>query len=117
MGWSWTTEGETMVPVSSLVETFMAATGMCVPLHVVQQCWPMPLDKMPVQDLEGIKEYIVHRLDKVATAKPIHHCMLDRFAFPQMDQKYWWEEVLCHYPRQGPRCQCLYAGIPFNVTK
>ena len=24
--------------------------------------------------------------------------MWDRFAFPQMDQKYRWEEVLCYYP-------------------
>ena len=24
--------------------------------------------------------------------------MWDRFAFPQTDQKYWWEEVLCNYP-------------------
>ena len=35
-GQSWTTEGKTMVPeVSSLVETFMAMTGMCVLPHVV----------------------------------------------------------------------------------
>ena len=68
MGQSWTTEGKTMVPeVSSLVETFMAATGTHMPLHVVQQCWPSLHDKMPVQDLKGIKEDIVHRLDKVVT--------------------------------------------------
>ena len=24
--------------------------------------------------------------------------MWDRFAFPEMDQKYWREEVLCHHP-------------------
>ena len=66
MGQSWTMESKTMVPeISSLVETFMAMPGMHMPLYVVQQCWPAPRDKTPVQDLKGIKEGIVHRLDEV----------------------------------------------------
>ena len=98
MGQSWITEGKTMVPeVSSLVETFMATTGTHVPPHVVQQCWPAPCDKTPVQDLEGIKEDIVDRLDEVVTRSP-STTVWDRFTSPQMDEKYWWEEVLCHYP-------------------
>ena len=53
-----------MVPkVSSLVETLMAVTGRCMPPHVVRQCWPMPHDETPIQDLKGIKEGIVQRLD------------------------------------------------------
>ena len=36
VGQCWITEGENMVPkVSSLVETFVAAMGICVPPHVV----------------------------------------------------------------------------------
>ena len=89
MGRFWTMEGETMVPqVSSLVETFMAVTGMHVPPHVLQQCWPMPHDKMFEQDLEGIREDIVCRLDEVAM-QCLSTMAWDRFAFLQTDQKYW----------------------------
>ena len=66
VGQSWTTEGETMVPqVNGLVETFMAMTGMRIPPHVLCQCWPTACDEMPVQNLEGIREYIVCKLDEV----------------------------------------------------
>ena len=42
MGHSWTMEDRTMtLEVSKLVETFIAVTGMCVPLHMVRECWPL----------------------------------------------------------------------------
>ena len=98
MGQSWTMEGETMVPqVSSLVETFMAMTGTSVPPHVLWQCWPTLLNEMPVQNVRGIKEDIVCRLDEVVRRHP-STTVWDRFVFPQTDQKYWWEEILSHYP-------------------
>ena len=110
-GWSWTIEGKTMVPeISSLVETFMAVTGTHMPLHAVQQCWPIPYDQTPVQDLKGIKEDIVHRLDKVAMQSP-STIAWDRFAFPKMDQKYWREEVLCHYPGKALDVGALMLGF------
>ena len=61
-----------------------------MPPHVVQQCWPTPCDETPVQDLKGIKEGIVQRLDEVVM-QSLSNTVWDRFAFPEMDQKYWWE--------------------------
>ena len=50
----------------------------------------------PQQDLGGVQETIVRRLDEVAT-----HCpsitTWDGFAFPQNEEKHWKEEVLSHY--------------------
>ena len=89
-----------MIPqVSNLVETFMAMTGTCVSSHIIRECWPLSQEETPQQDLNGIREVIVHRLDKVAT-----HCWYtmawDRFTYPQTKEKHWKEEVLLHYPRK-----------------
>ena len=69
VGQYWTAEGETMVPeVSNLVKTFMNATGMRIPPHVIRQCWPMPREEeTPRQELGGIRGVVVHKLDEVAT--------------------------------------------------
>ena len=93
----WVKEGKDMVPkVSPLVETFLAATGSCIPPHVIRQCWPVPCNETPVQDLTGIKEHIVKRLEVMIHTPS--NTTWDRFAFPKTDQKYWREEVLCHHP-------------------
>ena len=97
LGQCWTTESGTMVPkVSSMVKTFMTATGMHMAPHVIRQCWPTPHDKMPVQNFKGIRDAIVHRLDEVVMQCP-STTTWDRFAFPLADQNCWQEEVLCHY--------------------
>ena len=56
VGQYWTVEGETMVlEVSNLVKTFMNATGMRIPPHVIRQCWPMLCEEeTPQQELGGI---------------------------------------------------------------
>ena len=56
----------------------------------------MPCDNTPVQNLEGKRESIVHRLDKVATQCP-SNIAWDKFTFPQIDQEFWHEEVLCYH--------------------
>ena len=86
-----------MPKVSSLVETFLNTTGTRVSPHIIQQCWPMPHDKIPVQSLEGKRESIVHRLDEVAMQCP-STIAWDKFAFPQTDQEFWHEDVLCYHP-------------------
>ena len=110
---------ENMVPkVSSLVETFVAAMGIhACPLMLSDRCWPVLHDEMPVQDLKGIKEGIVHRLDKVVMQSP-STIAWDRFCIPhEMDQKYWQEEVLCHYPGKVLDVSAHMPGIPHDVTK
>ena len=68
VGQCWITESSTKVPkVSRLVEIFLNATGMWVSPDNIQQCWLTPHKNMPVQNLEGIRQSIVHRLDEVAT--------------------------------------------------
>ena len=74
----------------------MATKGTCIPPHVLRQCWPTLRDGISEQDLEGIMEVIVCRLDEVAMHHPSTTAW-DRFAFPQTNQKYWQEEVLSHY--------------------
>ena len=57
VGRSWITESGNKVPkVSKLVEIFLNATGMRVSPQIIQQCWPMPCDNTPVQNLEGKRE-------------------------------------------------------------
>ena len=52
---------------------------------------------MLVQNLDGIRQNIVHKLDDIAMqcTSPI---VWDRFAFPQTDQEYWIQEALCYHP-------------------
>ena len=54
VGHSWTMEGQSMTPeVSKLVDTFLAAMGIHMSPHIIRECWPMPPDDIPQQNLEG----------------------------------------------------------------
>ena len=89
MGHSWTTEDKTMTPkVSTLVETFIATTCMCVPSCMVRECWPSLQENTPQQDFQGVHGTIVRRLDKVATRQPLVMAW-DSFAFPQVEDEHW----------------------------
>ena len=89
VGQYWTMVGETMVPeVSNLVKTFMTATGMQIPPHVIRQCWPLPWEGTPQQDLGGICEVVIHKLDEVATRCPSTTAW-DRFTFLPEEEKHW----------------------------
>ena len=64
VGWFWTAEGEIMtLQVSNLVETFMAVTSTCISPHIIRECWPLPQEETPQQDMHGTREVIVQRLD------------------------------------------------------
>ena len=103
--------GETMVPeVSNLVKTFMTATGMQIAPHIIRQCWPSPWEETPQQDLGGIHEVVVHKLDEVATRHPSAMAW-DRFAFPPEEEKHWQEVVLSHYPGKVLDISTSMAGF------
>ena len=98
VGWFWTAEGKIMtLQVSNLVEMFMAMTGIHISPHIIRECWPSLQEETPQQDLHGIREVIVWRLDEVVTHHPSTMAW-DRFAFPQTEEKHWKKEVLSHYP-------------------
>ena len=52
---------------------------------------------MPVQNLEGVRQSIIRKLDETAT-QDTSTIMWDLFAFPQTDQECWREEALCYHP-------------------
>ena len=66
----WVRDGSwrgTRVPkVSRLVEIFWNATGMRVPPNIIWQCWPTQHENTPAENLEGIRQSIVCRLDEAA---------------------------------------------------
>ena len=96
MGWRWITEGEIRVPnITRVVEIFLNATGTRVSPNIIWQCWPAQHENTPVQNLEGMRQSIVHKLDKTAT-QCTSSITWDQFAFPQTDQEYWREEALCY---------------------
>ena len=100
VGQSWITESGTKVPkVSRLVEIFLHATGTRVSPDIIQQYWPAPRENTPVQNLEGIRQSIVCRLDEAAMRCP-SNIAWDKFTFPQTDQEFWQEEALCYRPRK-----------------
>ena len=78
---------------------------MRVSLNIIWQCWPARCEDMPVQNLEGVRQGIVHKLDEVAM-QYTSDITWDQFAFPQMDQEYWREEALCYCPGK-----MLYIGV------
>ena len=86
-----------MPKISRVVEIFLHATGIRVPLNIIHQCWPAWRDETLLQNLEGIRWDIIHKLDEVAT-RYTSTITWDPFAFPQMDQEYWREEALCYRP-------------------
>ena len=83
--------------VSRLVQIFLNATRTQVSPDIIQQCWPAQHENMPIQNLEGIRQNIVCRLDEAAT-RCLSNIVWDRFTFPQTDQEFWREEVLCYHP-------------------
>ena len=98
VGQRWIMERGTRVPkVSRLVEIFLNATGMQVSPDIIWQCWPVQHENTPAQNLEGIRQNIVCRLDEAAMRCP-SNIAWDKFAFPQTDQEFWREEALCYHP-------------------
>ena len=97
-GQRWITEGGNRVPkIARVVGIFLNATGTRVSPNIIQQCWPAWHENMPVQNLEGVRQSIVCKLDEMAM-RDTSTIAWDQFAFPQMDQEYWREEALCYHP-------------------
>ena len=68
VGRRWITYKGIRVPkISRVVEVFLHATGTHVPLDMIHQCWPARHTKTPMQNLDGIRQDIVYKLDEVAT--------------------------------------------------
>ena len=100
MGQRWVMERGTRVPkISRLVEIFLNATGMRVSPNIIQQCWPILREDMLVQNLEGMRQGIVCKLDE-AVMQCTSSIAWDKFAFLQTDQEFWREEALCYCPRK-----------------
>ena len=51
-----------------------------------------------MQNLEGVRQSIVRKLDEIAMHGTSIMIMWDQFAFPQVDQECWREEALCYHP-------------------
>ena len=77
-------EGIRVPKISRVVEVFLHATGTRVPLEIIHQCWPVRRTQTLMQNLDGIRQDIVHKLDEVAMrcTSPI---AWDPFDFPLMD--------------------------------
>ena len=70
----------------------------------------MPCDNTP----EGKRESIVRRLDEVAT-RCLSNIAWDKFAFPQTDQEFWCEEVLCYHPGKMLDVGARIPGFPLML--
>ena len=67
VGQRWVTERGIRVPkITRVVEIFLNATGTWVSLNIIWQCWPAWHEDMPVQNLEGVRQGIVRKLDEAA---------------------------------------------------
>ena len=98
VGWRWISEGGIRVPkITRVVEIFLNTTGTWVPPNRIWQCWPTWHKNTPVQNLEGVRQSIVGKLDKTAM-QDISTIAWDQLAFPQTDQECWREEALCYCP-------------------
>ena len=86
-----------MPKITRVVEIFLNATGTWVSPNIIRQCWPAWHQNTPVQNLEGVRQSIVSKLDETAT-RDTSTITWDQFAFPQMDQECWREEALCYRP-------------------
>ena len=85
VGRRWIAHKGIRVPkISQVVEVFLHATGTCVPLEIIHQCWPARRMETPMQNLDGIRRDIVYKLDEVAMQCTLH-ISLDPFAFPLTD--------------------------------
>ena len=97
VGRRWVTERGIRVPkITRVVEIFLNATGTRVSPNIIWQCWPAWREDMPVQNLEGMRQGIVRKLDEAAM-RCTSSIAWDQFAFPQTDQEYWREEALCYH--------------------
>ena len=67
MGQRWVMEGGIRVPkIARVVEIFLNATRTRVSSNIIRQCWPARRESTPVQNLEGIRQSIINKLDKTA---------------------------------------------------
>ena len=98
MGRKWISERGIRVPkITRVVEIFLNATGTQVPPNRIRKCWPAWHNNIPVQNLRGMRQGIVRKLDEIAT-RDTSTIMWDQFAFPLTDQEGWGEEALCYRP-------------------
>ena len=98
MGQRWIMEGGIRVPkITRVAEIFLNTTGTQVSPNIIRQCWPAQRENMPVQNLDGMRQSIVRKLDETVT-RYTSSIAWDQFAFPQTDQEYWREEALCYRP-------------------
>ena len=68
VGQRWIAYREIRVPkISRLVEIFLHATGTQVSPAIIHQCWPTRHDETPVQNFDGIRLNIIHKLDEIVT--------------------------------------------------
>ena len=65
---------------------------------------------MPIQDLGGIRQRIVHRLDEAAMRCP-SSIAWDRFTFPQTDPEFCREEALCDHPGKTLDVRACMTGF------
>ena len=76
VGQRWISYRGIRVPkISRVVEIFLHATGTWVSPNLLCQCWPARHDETPVQNLDGIRQNIIHKLDKIATRMYINNHM------------------------------------------
>ena len=68
VGRKWISERGIRVPmITRVVEIFLNATGMWVPPNRICKCWPTWCNNIPVQNLRGMRQGIVRKLDEIAT--------------------------------------------------
>ena len=92
IGWRWITERGIRVPkITRVVEIFWMPLEWGCPEHDPAML-PARREDTLVQNLEGVRQGIVHKLDEVAT-RCTSSIAWDQFAFPQTDQEYWREEA------------------------
>ena len=97
-GRSWVTEGKGMAPqVSPLIQVFLSATGRCVSLSSLRECWPPKHDIVPRQLMNKVRAHITHCLDQVAMRSPSTTAW-DIFAWPESNKSYWKEDCLPYSP-------------------
>ena len=101
-----------------VVEVFLHATGTRVPPEIIHQCWPIWHTETPMQNLDGIRRDIVHKLDEVAMrcTSPI---AWDPFAFPLTDDTCWRKEALCYRPEKHLTSErvCPVSNSCFRTIK
>ena len=95
----WLPSREEIPKIARVVEVFLHATRTHVPPERIHQCWSVRHTEIPMQNLEGIRQNIVRKLDEVATRCP-SPIAWDPFAFPLLMIHGWREEALCTGPER-----------------